>query len=51
MGVVLIHRRELSRDIRHPEFLFPRDHGILRHKGVEVGKMDYLGPMPVQPAG
>jgi uncharacterized protein len=36
-----------------PNFFFhvTTAYGILRHKGVEVGKMDYLGPMPMQPAG
>ena len=36
-----------------PNFYFhvTTAYDILRHKGVPVGKMDYLGPMPVQPAG
>jgi uncharacterized protein len=36
-----------------PNFFFhvTTAYDILRHKGVEVGKMDYLGPMPMQPAG
>jgi uncharacterized protein len=36
-----------------PNFYFhvTTAYDILRHKGVEVGKLDYLGAMPVQPAG
>ena len=36
-----------------PNFYFhvTTAYDILRHKGVAVGKMDYLGAMPVQPAG
>jgi len=36
-----------------PNFFFyvTTAYDILRHKGVEVGKVDYLGPMPMQPAG
>jgi hypothetical protein len=36
-----------------PNFYFhvTTAYDILRHKGVEVGKMDYLGPMPAQTAG
>ena len=36
-----------------PNFYFhvTTAYDILRHKGVPVGKMDYLGPMPMQPAG
>ena len=36
-----------------PNFYFhvTTAYDILRHKGVEVGKMDYLGPVPKQPAG
>ena len=35
-----------------PNFYFhvTTAYDILRHKGVPVGKMDYLGPMPAQPA-
>ena len=35
-----------------PNFFFhvTTAYDILRHKGVQVGKMDYLGPMPMQPA-
>jgi hypothetical protein len=35
-----------------PNFYFhvTTAYDILRHKGVEVGKMDYLGAMPMQPA-
>ena len=35
-----------------PNFYFhvTTAYDILRHKGVDVGKMDYLGPMPTQPA-
>ena len=35
-----------------PNFYFhvTTAYDILRHKGVRVGKMDYLGPMPMQPA-
>ena len=35
-----------------PNFYFhvTTAYDILRHKGVDVGKMDYLGPMPMQPA-
>jgi hypothetical protein len=35
-----------------PNFYFHATtaYDILRHKGVEVGKMDYLGAMPMQPA-
>jgi hypothetical protein len=35
-----------------PNFYFhvTTAYDILRHKGVEVGKMDYLGTMPMQPA-
>ena len=35
-----------------PNFYFhvTTAYDILRHKGVEVGKMDYLGTMPAQPA-
>jgi uncharacterized protein len=48
-----LHRRELSHDIHVPNFYFQvtTAYGIPRHKGVEVGKMDYLGAMPMQPAG
>lgn len=36
-----------------PNFYFhvTTAYDILRHKGVEVGKMDYLGSLPTQPAG
>ena len=36
-----------------PNFFFHATaaYAILRHNGVAVGKMDYLGPMPMQPAG
>jgi hypothetical protein len=36
-----------------PNFYFHATtaYDILRNKGVPVGKMDYLGPMPAQPAG
>ena len=36
-----------------PNFFFHATtaYDILRHKGVAVGKMDYLGAMPTQPAG
>jgi hypothetical protein len=36
-----------------PNFFFhvTTAYDILRHKGVDVGKMDYLGAMPMQPAG
>lgn len=36
-----------------PNFYFhlTTAYDILRHKGVEVGKMDYLGSLPAQPAG
>jgi len=35
-----------------PNFYFhvTTAYDILRHKGVGVGKMDYLGPMPMKPA-
>jgi len=35
-----------------PNFFFhvTAAYAILRHKGVEIGKMDYLGAMPMQPA-
>jgi uncharacterized protein len=35
-----------------PNFFFhvTTAYAILRHKGVEVGKMDYLGAMPMKPA-
>jgi uncharacterized protein len=35
-----------------PNFFFhvTTAYAILRHKGVEVGKMDYLGTMPMKPA-
>ena len=35
-----------------PNFYFhvTTAYDIRRHRGVEVGKMDYLGPMPTQPA-
>jgi len=36
-----------------PNFFFHATtaYDILRHKGVAVGKMDYLGALPAQPAG
>ena len=36
-----------------PNFFFHATtaYDILRHKGVAVGKMDYLGALPTQPAG
>jgi hypothetical protein len=36
-----------------PNFFFhvTTAYDILRHKGVAVGKMDYLGSLPTQPAG
>ena len=36
-----------------PNFFFhvTTAYDILRHKGVAIGKMDYLGAMPMQPAG
>jgi len=36
-----------------PNFYFhvTTAYDILRHKGVGVGKLDYLGPVPAQPAG
>jgi uncharacterized protein len=35
-----------------PNFFFhvTTAYDILRHKGVEIGKMDYLGSLPMQPA-
>jgi hypothetical protein len=47
-----LHRREYLFRFVVPNFFFhvTTAYDILRHKGVEIGKMDYLGPMPMQPA-